>query len=73
MATSNNKKDDILVSTVQSYGFEVYRGSENDVLDRYFQAAKSNNCETIVRITGDCPLVDPLLVDKVIQEYERRI
>ena len=71
LATSNNKKDDILVSTVQSYGFEVYRGSENDVLDRYFQAAKSNNCETIVRITGDCPLVDPLLVDKVIQEYEK--
>jgi len=68
LATSIDAKNLPLVEYVRSLGFEVYQGDENDVLDRYYQAAKNVCAEKIVRITGDCPLVDPKLVDQVIQE-----
>ena len=48
-------------------GFEVYRGSENDVLDRFYQSVKNYFPEWVVRVTSDCPLIDPKLVDKVIE------
>jgi spore coat polysaccharide biosynthesis protein SpsF len=47
----------------------VYRGSENDVLDRYYQAAKRFNANIIIRITSDCPLIDARVLDKVIQAF----
>ena len=50
-------------SYVRGLGYAVYRGSENDVLDRYYQAARRPSADVVVRITGDCPLVDPALVD----------
>lgn len=67
VATSTNKSDDVLVRHVESLGFHVFRGSERDVLDRYYQAAKEHDAEVIVRITGDCPLVDPSTVDEVVE------
>jgi len=47
----------------------VYRGSENDVLDRYYRAAKKFKADVIIRITSDCPLIDPAVADKVIKNF----
>ncbi len=70
LATSDNPRNQPLADHVRSLGYEVFQGSENDVLDRFYQAAKSHQPEAVVRITGDCPLIDPVLVDQVIAAYE---
>jgi glutamate-1-semialdehyde 2,1-aminomutase len=59
-----------LVDYVRKLGYSCEQGSENDVLDRFLQAAKSHNAEVIVRITGDCPLVDSNLVDQMIRNFK---
>ena len=66
VATSVNSNNDPLVSFVNSIGFEAYRGSEQDVLSRFYEAAKFYNATTVLRITADCPLVDPVLIDSLI-------
>jgi spore coat polysaccharide biosynthesis protein SpsF (cytidylyltransferase family) len=66
VATTCNQDDDIIEKMVNEWGYEVFRGSENDVLDRFYQAVKNYNPNWIVRVTSDCPLIDPILVDKVI-------
>jgi len=66
LATSTEARNDALADYARSAGYTVYRGSENDVLDRYYQAAREANADLVVRITGDCPLVDPAVVDAVI-------
>jgi glutamate-1-semialdehyde 2,1-aminomutase len=70
VATSNDKKNDLLEGFVNSLGYICSRGSEDDVLSRFYYAAKENSADVVVRITGDCPLVDPELVDEVIQKYK---
>ena len=71
LATTKNKNDDYLTSLVSKLGYEVYRGSEDDVLSRYFKVAKKNSAKYIVRITGDCPLVDSKIVDDIVNKtYE---
>ena len=70
LATSKSNQDDALAHYVDKLGYEVYRGSEDDVLDRYYQAAKIFKPEIVVRITGDCPLIDPVLVDSIIDKFE---
>ena len=70
IATTENKDDDVLVDFGTSEKIDVFRGSEIDVLDRYYQCAKKNNLENIVRITSDCPLIDPTIVDAVINKYK---
>lgn len=67
VATTNNSDDDIIEKFTTEWGYEVFRGSENDVLDRFYQAVKNLNYEWVVRVTSDCPLIDPLLVDEVIE------
>jgi spore coat polysaccharide biosynthesis protein SpsF (cytidylyltransferase family) len=69
VATSFNSNNDPLVSFVNSQGFETYRGSEQDVLSRFYEAAKFHNATTVIRITADCPLVDPILIDSLIEDY----
>ena len=71
LATSEADENDPLAELITKLGFDVYRGSENDVLDRYYNAAKQYHPETVVRITGDCPIIDPILVDEVISLYEK--
>ena len=71
LATSKNKENNILAETVEKLGIEVFQGSEDDVLDRYYQAAKRYNPKFIVRITGDCPLIDPAIVDMAINQFEQ--
>ena len=70
VATSINKINLPLVTHVQKLGYVCVQGSENDVLDRYVQAAKAYQADVVVRITGDCPLVDPELVDEVIRRFK---
>jgi glutamate-1-semialdehyde 2,1-aminomutase len=70
LATSIDPGNKFLVEHVSKLGYTVFQGSENDVLDRYYQAANKHTPDIVVRITGDCPLVDPDLVDSVINTYE---
>lgn len=69
LATSENTRNDSLSEYVQKLGYTVFRGSEDDVLDRYYQAGKKVSAECVVRITGDCPLIDPALVDEIIAQF----
>ena len=69
LATSEDSSNDPLVKYVREQGYSVFRGSEMDVLDRYYQAAKGAGADLVVRITGDCPLIDPALVDQVISKF----
>ncbi|MBL7105580.1 MAG: aminotransferase class III-fold pyridoxal phosphate-dependent enzyme [Bacteroidales bacterium] len=71
LATSTNDENDPLTDLIENLGNDVFRGSEDDVLGRYYNAAKKYNPETVVRITGDCPIVDPKLVDEIIYLYEK--
>lgn len=70
LATSNDPRNAPLADHVRSLGYDVFQGSENDVLDRYYQAARQYQPDVVVRITGDCPLMDPELVDQVIGAYQ---
>jgi len=69
LATSVDPRNQVLVDHVAALGFSCEQGSENDVLERYVQAAESHGAEVVVRITGDCPLVDPQLVDDCILHF----
>lgn len=69
VATSTDRKNESLIKFLKTRDQLVFAGSELDVLGRYFFAAKHINAENIVRITGDCPLVDPSLIDEIVQAY----
>lgn len=69
LATSVDARNEPLAHYVSELGHEVYRGSEDDVLDRFYQASKASAADAIVRITGDCPLIDPVVVDTVIAGF----
>ena len=69
VATSTDVNNTPLVSLVNSLGYEVFEGSEKDVLQRFVDASAAFEADVIVRITGDCPLVAPELVDSVIKFY----
>jgi len=69
LATTNKKEDDILENTAKKLDIEVFRGSEEDVLDRYYQSAKFFKIDPIVRVTADCPLLDADIAEKVINFY----
>ena len=73
IATTTDPCNQPLVDHVTKLGYDVFQGSENDVLDRYYQAAKPYHPDKVVRITGDCPLVDPELVDLVIETFESQV
>lgn len=71
VATTTNPADDVLEKWCRENKIEVFRGSEEDVLSRYFHAAKSMGAETIVRITSDDPFKDPEIIDSVIGMFEK--
>lgn len=70
LATSTDQRNDPLVEHVVALGFDCVRGSENDVLERFLLAARQHAADVVVRITGDCPLIDPSLVDQAIVEFK---
>jgi glutamate-1-semialdehyde 2,1-aminomutase len=70
VATSEDSRNQPLADHVVALGYRCWRGSENDALDRYLQAAKAAAADVVVRITGDCPLVDAALVDEMILHFK---
>lgn len=70
VATSDTQKDDALATHVSRSGYQVFRGSEDDVLSRYAGAAAQTDADVIIRITGDCPFIDPVLVDQVMTGFK---
>lgn len=68
IATTTSIADDVIVRTSQDLGVGYFRGSEQDVLSRYVGAAEKFCADAIVRITSDCPLIDPEIVDRVVVE-----
>jgi len=71
VATTVDASDDLLVEFCRERGYDCLRGSQFDVLGRYYQAAKELHAGRVVRITADCPVIDPLLVDQAVQEFVR--
>jgi spore coat polysaccharide biosynthesis protein SpsF len=69
VATTANGVDDAIARVAAEEGFLVVRGSEHDVLDRFAQAATRTEADVVVRVTADCPLIDPEIVDDVIARY----
>jgi len=72
IATTTNALDDVIIKLCEAHDWSWFRGSEEDVLDRYYQAAKKYQADLIVRITSDCPLIEPEIVDQVVQEFLER-
>jgi len=70
VAASEESKNDKLQSIVESLGYRCTRGSEKNVLNRFYESAKFIGADVIVRITGDCPLIDSTLVDECIKNYK---
>jgi spore coat polysaccharide biosynthesis protein SpsF len=69
VATTIEKSDDPIVEQCEINGWKYFRGSQEDVLDRYHSAATSFRADSVVRITSDCPMIDPGMVDAVLDEY----
>lgn len=69
LAIPNTKKNDILEKFAKNNNIKYFRGSEEDVLLRYYETAKKFKINVIVRITSDCPLIDPQVVDLIIEKH----
>lgn len=69
VATSTDPEDDILVEVVSDFGVDVVRGDLHDVLSRFIQAVDRFSPEVVVRLTADCPLTSPVVIDAVIQAF----
>jgi spore coat polysaccharide biosynthesis protein SpsF len=71
VATSNAKADDAIAQCAEKCGVSVFRGSEDDVLDRYYNAAKEYGADIIVRLMGDCSLHDPRVIDESVLFFKK--
>jgi len=69
IATSTNKDDDLIITAARNMGMESYRGSLDNVLDRFYQTASLFSFDQIIRITSDCPCIDPVIVDKLVEYH----
>ena len=70
IATTTNSTDDVIAEEASKNGAKVFRGSESDVLSRYYYAAKESGSDIVVRITSDCPLIDPFVGDEILKFYK---
>lgn len=69
VATTTSSSDDPIVACCEKYGYRYYRGDEDDVLTRYYEAADLVGSKHIARLTADCPVIDPVIIDKTIEFY----
>ena len=69
IATTNNIEDNQIVDQAKQMSVDYFRGSEEDVLSRYYYAAKKNNADIVVRITSDCPIIDPRIIDEMLEKF----
>ncbi len=72
LATSINPENDPLCAYVESLGVSIFRGSEENVLERYYLAAQQYGASDVMRLTGDCPLIEPEFCDRLVDEYLKR-
>jgi spore coat polysaccharide biosynthesis protein SpsF len=70
VATTTDPSDDPVFNFCRRQGFPVFRGDPFDVLDRYYQAATSFGADTVVRLTADCPLIDPAEIDRTVRAFQ---
>jgi spore coat polysaccharide biosynthesis protein SpsF len=70
VATTTDPSDDVIVAYCAQHGYPVFRGSQFDVLDRFYRAALEFRADIIVRITADCPLIDPEEIDRVVERFQ---
>jgi spore coat polysaccharide biosynthesis protein SpsF len=71
VATSIDPADDAIADLCRERGFDAMRGSATDVLDRFYHAAVALSADVVVRLTGDCPLIDPDLIDEAVGTFLR--
>jgi spore coat polysaccharide biosynthesis protein SpsF len=69
VATTDSPRDDDIVKECKACSVPVFRGDENDVLDRYFRAAQLSGAKIVVRVTSDCPLIDPEVTNKTVTAF----
>jgi spore coat polysaccharide biosynthesis protein SpsF len=69
IATTIDSEDDEIIRIAEKEQVQYFRGSKNDVLSRYYLAAEQNNIDYIVRVTSDCPCIDPKVVDAIIEKH----
>jgi spore coat polysaccharide biosynthesis protein SpsF len=70
VATTTLPADDAIEQLCKEYKWPCFRGSEDDVLDRYYRAARVFKADIVIRITSDCPLIDPEIVEQVVREFQ---
>jgi glutamate-1-semialdehyde aminotransferase/spore coat polysaccharide biosynthesis protein SpsF (cytidylyltransferase family) len=70
VATTGESADDPIAALCQAEEIQHFRGSEDDVLDRFYKTAQANSADIVVRITADCPLIDPAVIDKVVARFQ---
>ena len=71
VATTKNKLDDLVYNECRNNNITVFRGSQFNVLKRYYECAKKYNATTVVRLTSDCPLLEFNLIDKLLLEFKK--
>lgn len=71
LATTTKKEDDVLAKLAKECGVSVFRGSENDLVDRYYQAAKKFKADIVVRICADNPCLEPAEIDRIIEFHKK--
>ncbi len=69
VATTVEQGDEAIVRLCTEFGWPYFRGSEEDVLDRYYRTAIAYNADIVVRVTSDCPLIDPEIIDRLVREF----
>src|SRR5690606_22604484 len=69
VATSDSSQDDAVAALAEAEGVAVFRGSEQDVLDRVLRAQQSMDASIVVELCGDCPLIDPAVIDRAVMLY----
>lgn len=70
IATTRNAEDDVIEEFSDSHDVRCYRGSEDDVMDRVLSAASSCKADVVVEITGDCPIIDPRIIQQSVQIFK---
>lgn len=71
IATSKNKSDDLLFKYCQYKNINVYRGSLENVAERFYQISRDFKCDSFLRLNGDSPLIDPILIDYCIKKFQK--